>query len=355
MATISGQLDIVTAADSVRWQEALLGSSHDFYHEAAYHRFCSERGDGDGCLAVYREGESVLLWPYLLRPIEGAAGYCDVTSVYGYPGPLASDSSTGFVGRGLAALKEHWRSRNVVSAFTRLHPVLRNQLILESVQPAEISGITTAIDLNLPPEQIWNGYRKTLRYEIRRARRQGLTVERDSALGRLARFVDLYRETMNRNHAEASYFFDLGYFRRLFASFPERAHLLTVLDGETVVAGGVFIETGRVVQYHLSASNIEYARLSPTKLLLDEARLWAAKRGHKHLHLGGGRGARRDSLFAFKAAFGGPEYPFCIWKSILQPHLYQELCQLHQRRLGLAVAPANAGYFPAYGRTALTA
>ena len=166
-AQLNPQLDIVSADDPAQWREALEGIGHDFYHEAAYHRFCQERGDGEGYLAVYREADSVLLWPYLLRPIEGAAGYRDVTSVYGYPGPVASGASRPFVERGLAALKDHWRSRNAVTAFTRLHPVLGNQFLLEGLDQAQLCGATIALDLRLPPEQIWRGYRKTLRYEIR--------------------------------------------------------------------------------------------------------------------------------------------------------------------------------------------
>ena len=251
---LNPQLNIVSADEPAQWREALEGIGHDFYHEAAYHRFCQERGDGEGYLAVYREAESVLLWPYLLRPIEGSAEYSDVTSVYGYPGPLASGASGPFVERGLAALKDHWRSRNAVTAFTRLHPILGNQFLLEDIEPAQLGGATIAVDLRLPPEEIWRRYRKDIRHDIRHAHRHGLTVEPDPDLLRLPRFVELYRETMIRNHAEQSYFFDCSYFRRLFESFPLRAHLFTVCDGETVAAGGIFIETGRIVQYHLAAS-----------------------------------------------------------------------------------------------------
>ena len=352
------QMDVVPASNALSWGAALEGVRHDFYHEAAYHQFCQARGDGEAYLAVYREGESVLLWPYLLRPIQGltARGHCDVTSVYGYPGPLAkvepAEFAADFVSRGLAALQEHWRSSKAVTAFTRLNPVLGNQVLLEAVTPIEENGATVAIDLWLPEEEIQRGYRKTLRHEIKRAREYGLSVRLDEGLLKLTEFVDLYGETMTRNQAAASYFFGFDYFAALFRALPGRARLFTVCDGETLVAGGVFVETDGIVQYHLGGSDHRYAGFAPAKLLLDEVRLWAAARGHRYLHLGGGRGGRRDSLFAFKAGFSGRHFPFFVWKCVLQPAIYDELCRLHSRLPGAAGAAGAGGYFPAYRRAA---
>lgn len=352
--TISGQLDVIPVSNVTSWREALDGVEHDFYHEAAYHQFCQTHGEGEAFLAVYREENSALLWPYLLRPIEGfgAENYCDITSVYGYPGPLAKGASPDCAHRGLSAVKEHWRSRNAVTAFTRLHPLLGNHALLDGAAPAEESGSTVAIDLRLSAEEIWRGYRKTLRYEIRRARKHGLKVTPDRDLAKLARFVDLYHETMTRNRAAPLYFFGFDYFTALFEAFAGRAHLFTVCDGEVVVAGGVFVETDGIVQYHLGGSDSRYANLAPAKLLLDEVRLWAAARGHHYLHLGGGRGGQRDSLFAFKAAFSRKHFPFFVWKSVLQPGLYERLCQMHMRRSGSADTLNSRGYFPAYRQLA---
>ena len=86
-----GRLELHTADDPSQWDEQLRYVDHDFYHTAAYHQFSEEQGEGKAFLAVYREGDNRrLLWPYLLRRIDGlgSGGYFDVTSVYGYPGPL---------------------------------------------------------------------------------------------------------------------------------------------------------------------------------------------------------------------------------------------------------------------------
>ncbi len=320
---------------------------HDFYHEASYHAFCQQRGDGIAHLALYQEGSSVLLWPYLLRRVEGlGTHYNDVTSVYGYPGPFASDSSGHFVSNGLRAIKELWRKQNVVTAFTRLNPLLGNHALLVRGTPAEACGSTIAIDLTRPPDEIRRGYGKSLKYRINVARRSGVIVEHDAGLKQLARFIEIYEQTMMRNQASPSYFFDRDYFERLFEAFPNRAHLFTAFHEGTMVAGSVFVETDGIVEYHLSATASRYLQLSPIKLLLDEVRQWAAGRGNKCLHLGGGRGAQRDSLFAFKASFSNNQLPFFVWKDVLQPDVYEDLCRRHSRthQNGLQ----TSSYFPAY-------
>jgi len=346
MPATSSRFEILTAKDDTRWCEALATVRHDFYHEASYHAFCEKRGDGTAYLAVYREGNHVFVWPDLVRLIEGLASYCDVTSVYGYPGPLASNPSPEFIGKGLAALRRAWRAQNVVSVFSRLHPLLENQILLQPDGPGEPTGTTVAIDLTRSPDEIRRGYPKRLKHGLNRARRLGMVVEHDTRLERLPRFAEIYRETMARNQAAPSYFFDLDYFEGLFAAFPGRAHLFTAVQDGITVAGAVFIETAGIVQYHLSATDNRFLSLSPSKLVLDEALQWAADHGHICLHLGGGRGGEHDTLFAFKAAFSRDRHPFFVWKSVLQPDIYRELCRRH----GLSDRSDRlpSGYFPAY-------
>ena len=343
----SGRISLLTANDADRWQQLLARVEHDFYHEAPYHAFCQRRGEGIAHLAHYQEGSSVLLWPYLLRRIDGVDDrYNDVTSVYGYPGPLATDASPSFLRNGWDALTEVWRDQNVVTAFTRLHPLLGNHALLEPVTPAEACGSTVVVDLARPAEEIRRGYGKSLKYRINVARRKGVVVERDDTLRHLPEFVEIYQQTMSRNQASPSYFFDLEYFERLFEAFPRRVHLFTAFHEGSMAAGSVFVETGGIVEYHLSATATEHLHVAPIKLLLDEVRQWAAPRGNRWLHLGGGRGARRDSLFEFKASFSKDLRPFFVWKHVLQSEVYEDLC--HGRRDALQTGLHDSNYFPAY-------
>ena len=168
----------VTAAE--RWQEYLEEAPHDFYHNAAYHRFSEQNGAGLAFLAVYEEGERRLVWPYLLWPIGGlkGEGLYDVTSVYGYAGPLSMlpQPDEAFLLRAFRGMAGLWRDQGVVSVFTRFHPLLENHRLSLGASGLLQQGETISIDLPQTAESIWENYRKSLRRDIRIAREGGLVV-----------------------------------------------------------------------------------------------------------------------------------------------------------------------------------
>src|SRR5690606_20235775 len=101
------------------------------------------------------------------------------------------------------------------------------------------------------------------------------------------KFVEIYRATMTRLEASPMYFFEGDYFPRLREILSDRMFLCTVVapDG-AVAAGGLFIKTGDIVQYHLAGSSDEHYRRSPIKLMVDWMRRWAKEQGAAYLHMG---------------------------------------------------------------------
>ncbi len=348
---IQGRINRLPVSEAGCWQECLDGIPHDFYHSAAYHRFCEEMGAGQAFLALYQEGGQRLLWPYLLRPIKGfgCTGLRDVTSVYGYAGPLGTPvQNPAFLTRAWRALTDLWRSDHVVCAFSRLHPVLENHGLLPAVCPPHSGGQTVSIDLTRPPLEIWRDYRKSLRYDIRSAHAAGVVVEEDITLRFLKPFSDLYLETMARNAADTGYLFDYEYFRRLFQRLGGGAHLMTACCQGRLIAGAVFVGYGNSLQYHFSATASDALHLSPAKVLLDEIRLWGQARNCKVLHLGGGRGSRADSLFSFKGGFSPRRHVFYTWQSVLEPAVYEELSAMRRRETHEAGNECEGNFFPLY-------
>ncbi|MBV9999230.1 MAG: aminotransferase class I/II-fold pyridoxal phosphate-dependent enzyme [Verrucomicrobia bacterium] len=84
-------------------------------------------------------------------------------------------------------------------------------------------------------------------------------------------------------------------------------------------------------------------------LIFDAVRLWANEAGARVFHLGGGVGASQDSLFHYKAGFSDRRHDFAIWRWVVQPGLYRELCARRARVHELqGLEPASPDYFPAY-------
>ena len=346
------------------WDDRLAVARRDIYHLAGYHAYAEGSGEGEPMLITVGDRERGLAWPYLLRRIdamEGLAGTdaTDVTSVYGYPGPIAWGCQPGdpFLAGAWQEILEVWRQQRVVSAFTRFHPLLGNAAIVaELPPPADRAGMplplvpggpTVSIDCRMDDGAARRGYAKVLRQEIDAARRAGLVTEVDEDWSEIETFTRLYGETMVRSGAGAEYTLGLSDVRRLRAALGGRLHLLVTRWKEAVGAVCLFTELDGIVQAHLAGTNEDLRHLSPLKVLLDDARSWARSRGDHVLHLGGGRAGNEDSLFAFKARFSPNRHAFHTGRWILEPRLYREFVAARWRSLG-ACDSTGEGYFPAY-------
>ena len=132
---IIGQDRLYCAGDK-EWIETLQRVPHDIYHTPAYHLVPGFGSEGQAYVFVHQESDKLLLWPYLLTPVDGGDDFYDVASAYGYAGPI-SHSDPAFVQRAWLALCDHWRMQKVVSAFTRFHPILGNQQLIATLPDSQ--------------------------------------------------------------------------------------------------------------------------------------------------------------------------------------------------------------------------
>ena len=117
--------------------------------------------------------------------------------------------------------------------------------------------------------------------------------------------------------------------------------------GDDLGAAGLFIEFGGIVQAHLVGTNRTLLALSPFKVLLDDARMWARARGNTVLHLGGGRGGREDTLLKFKGEFSPRRHVFRVGRWVFDQRRYCDLVEA--RRSGSPDGwVLDASYFPGY-------
>ena len=350
---------VLTTGCTEEWMRVLARvNRHDFYFLPEYHALAEQRGEGDARLFVYESDGYVLALPLMLRPIEaeelGSRGetWRDATSVYGYAGPLAShdDVPNALVGAFQTALGESLRRLRVVSAFSRLHPLIPQHALLSSLGECRPGGQTVSIDLTLPPEAQRAQYCGTAKTRINRLRRSGVTCVRDCGKRKLREFIEVYYETMRRVGAHDTYFFDEEYFSNLVERLGPTLELFiaTMPDGE-VIGGGLFTLCDGVVQYHLGGTRNAALKLSPMALVFDTVRLWANERGARSFHLGGGVGANADSLFRFKAGFSDRRHDFATWRWIIAPDVYDALAKERCRQnAACREEPISSEYFPAY-------
>jgi Acetyltransferase (GNAT) domain len=358
--TYSAQL---VGACSPEWDEYLTRVPHDFFQTAKYHAF-SAAGHGEAWLLIYGNRDKFVAWPYLLQPINTLGGlgvrFQDVTSVYGYSGPIVHNCTEdrAFLGAAWEAFLEAWRAQTVVSVFTRFHPILGNQAWLRPERTnlgvlghTYKEGKTVAIDLSKSSEEIWADYQRKLRQHLRRAEReQAFTTLHDPEWEHLDEFIAMYYETLQRNNAAPFYFFSRDYFVALKETLGPHGSLFLCMCDDTIGAAILLIEYGEIASVHLAASHDRSSALSPNKWLFHMAQIFARNRGNKFFHIGGGRGSRDDDpLFRFKALFSSTYLPFYTGRWVLDVEAYDFLASERRRQAGLQgdsyLAPT---YFPIY-------
>lgn len=355
-------IDLLTPDDR-SWEDVLAPFRRDVFHTAAYHAYAEQRHEGTAYMITVRDGDRGLAWPYLLRPIQeerlDVSDLMDVTSVYGYPGPISWGCAYDdpFIEGAWRGIVDIWRDQRVVAAFTRFHPLIDNAELGKSLawprgDRSGFGGVasvgpTVSIDLTKDMTAIRADYGRDLRRRIAKARRKGLMTVDDTEWRHLGEFIRLYHATMERAGADAFYFFSEQDFARLRSALPEELHLLAVQDGDRVVAAGLFTEFDGIVEWLLAASDVEYSHLSPSKNLLDDAIEWARDRGDRILHIGGGRGGREDSLYWFKSQFSKHRHRYHTGAWVLDDADYRKLVEARTAALedGERLVPVH---FPAY-------
>lgn len=344
--------DFLSTGDR-RWLQILQQTPHDFYHLPEYVSLAARHEGGRPC-AFYAECEgSALLVPLLMRSLpadlQADSGLCDVATPYGYPGPiLAGNSSESVLEEMLQAFVRVSRERRVVSAFWRIHPLLKFPLgALQHFGVLVYQGNTVFIDLLQPAEQLWQSTSNNHRRHINRLKKDGFSVVQND-WSHFEAFIKIYYEAMDRVGANRFYFFPEEYFFGLKNELCHRIDFWTVISptGE-LAAAGLFSSTNGIVEYHLGAPAASYLDCSPLKLLISEVRFWAKNTGNRVMHLGGGVGGGNDSLYDFKSRFSPLKVPFHTFRSILQPTVYSEL-SMKRHGDGINIKEIKSEFFPAY-------
>ncbi len=346
--------------EETRWQDLIACVPHDLFHLPGYVRACANHEGGEPLAFVAEEEGQMFFLPLVVRPVhvEGTpTEYFDATSPYGYPSPLLqpplqTQDSSGFLERALEAMFEELRQRRIISLFVRDHPVLQTPLVKMASHGRVVEhGETVVIDLSLPEEELWRETRMTHRTGISKANRAGYRACIDESWQYFDEFLDIYAETMQRVGASEYYLFPPSYFLTLKEALGEHLHLCAVLCDDTVACAGLFSEVDGIVQFYLSGMRMQHTKRHPSKAMLHFMRGWAKSRGNRWFHLGGGLGARKDSLFEFKAGFSKGRAPFYTWRGIIDQSAYNRVVAQWETIAGVAADPEDL-YFPIYRKSA---
>ena len=296
----------------------------DIYYKREYYRLQEVNGEGKGKLFVYKEGNKLCLYPFLINEIKGYnldQVYYDIETAYGYGGPLSNTDDEEFIKKFEENFMKYCIDNSIVAEFVRFHPLIKNQNIFKQGMKVLHNRTTVYIDLTKPLEEIWkNDITSKNRNVIRKAEKNHLTVEFNEDL---EVFKEIYENTMKKVNAGDYYYFSNDYYSQL--DKLDNIYISVKYEDE-VIASAIFMKCEGYFHYHLAGSIKEYLKYSPNNLLLWTAIKYAKDNGFKKMHFGGGLSdSLEDNLFKFKKSFSKDTSDFYIGKRIHNDEIYNEL------------------------------
>lgn len=342
-------LRIYTLNDSEEWDRIVQSfREYDVYHLSGYVKGFYAHGDGEPLLIYFSSEPLKAIQVVMRRRISDNPCFSgkvetelyDLITPYGYGGWLLEGQ--GSVEQMMAEYNSWCKKNHIVSEFIRFHPVLRNQKAVEDYYEVVPLGATVAMDVT-SLQTIWDNLTSKNRNMVRKAQKNGLHIYRANGPEIYEVFRQIYNQTMDRDCADAYYYFGGSYYESMRNDLGNNAQVFYAQteDGQIAAAAIMLGANGRL-NYHLSGSRQDMQRLAPTNLLLYEAACWGCENGYRTFHLGGGIGSREDSLLAFKKAFyRGDTCRYHIGKRIVDPDAYEMLVNLRGK-------PTDDTFFPAY-------
>lgn len=352
-----GKLEIISFENRTSWDKLVQSfSNFDIYYLSGYLDAFRLHGDGEPILVSYESDFLRGICAYMKRDVANEAwAKCeinegvvfDITTPYGYGGFIFE----GEVSR--VNISEFWKAfvakmqdENIVCAFTRWHPMLQNVNVLRGFSNVIDLGKTIHID-TLNEDLIMQNILSKDRCSIRKATKNGVVIHHCDNWGIFESFIRIYNKTMDKDHADAYYYFEEKFYRSLYENLRGMFTVFYAVYQNKIIAASIILFCNSQVHYHLSGSLIEYRNLNPTNLLLFEVAVWAAQNGYRTFHLGGGVGSGEDPLFRFKKAFNKTSgNQFSISKDIFNKRRYLDLVEV--RRNANPQFNEESNFFPLY-------
>jgi lipid II:glycine glycyltransferase (peptidoglycan interpeptide bridge formation enzyme) len=163
-------------------------------------------------------------------------------------------------------------------------------------------------------ESLLSSMRKTTRYAIRRAQKEGVTIEESALPDDVDRFLPLYEKTVSRQGFTP---FSREYLLKKFQAFATGNHarwFFSLHEGKTIAAAMILL-LPHAAFYHHGASDPAHARIPAAHLLQWKVICRAKQQGCREYNFWGiaPEGEPKHpwaGISLFKKGFGGADFPY---------------------------------------------
>lgn len=335
-------MSVLIPATHVReWRAHLdVFARADVCHMPEYHQAYETRTDNAKAIMwCFEDGADRFCYPFLLTPIfvQGPDGtahqtiYSDISSIYGYSGPLSTTDHRDFLDRAWRTFDQWCADNKVIAEFTRFSVHADNRHLAHSDCIVESNREVAVTIMPGSDDELLQGLGKKTRNMIRKAEQAGLIACELDVREWLPAFRALYDETMRRNQSPSFFDYNDRYYDLLLALPQGELQLFGVFQGEQLVSSAMALVHDQGALYHLGASLQEFSSLGAGNLGMYEMSRSLRIQGITLLNVGGGRTTDADDpLLRFKKSNATGTAPYYIGKRIVNSGGYQEVAKIWQ-------------------------
>jgi hypothetical protein len=318
----------------MEWFHRLPKNKQDIYFHPELMKLYEAENKKANCFIFSKNG-SFLMYPFLKQEISQAEGYFDITTPYGYGGPIANTDSFDFLQEAYDCFYDEAKNKNIIAEVIKFHPLINNHLSIEGIFRGDILEIcpTVYVDLDIDDDLRWKSiYTHANRKNINKAKRNKMGVRFEQGEVAWMEFQKLYEANLDHNKVDPFYYFSSQYYQMIRENLETNYVLVSCEMENKIVTSMLVFLGGAFAHCHLIGTDQTSKSLGGNNLLHHELILWCKEKKCKFLHIGGGRSSSEtDNLYRFKANFSDKSAKFMIGENVLNVEKYEELSTLWLR------------------------
>lgn len=285
-----------------------------------------------GFCYISTDKKKIFLYPFILRKIPNTEKYKDITTPYGYGGPLTNTSNKDFIKNSFEKLRTMQKKLNVVAELIKFNPFIKNQKIIESYDGKIVHDrdVVYFDNKEYKHNDVSKSYSRSSKKKINRIIKnyKELVFNYGKSKRDLAGFKKIYDESLKNLKADKSYYKDKLFYKKIFQNLPENFIVFNLILEKKLINSQLLLYDETTCHCHMMGSNNNAKKDNLVVYAYHELIKWVSLNDFSILNLGGGRTSDPgDSLLNFKKNFSKKTKQYLIGEKIINKQIYANLCK----------------------------